>query len=842
MHYSDRKHILRLLEQQSEVKRIFDQFARDAGRELARFAPKADPGRVLPADVWIQNRVAEQRIEKLLLQLHDDLLANFDAHTRAAWEAANKKADAMIADFIRGLPISETARRGMFARNAHAFRSFMQRKEAGMNLSERIWKATESAKENLAYFVASGVAEGRPAALISQDIRALLLEPDRRFHRIRNARGQLVLSRPMRNYHPGAGVYRSSYMNALRVGATETNIAYHEADHERWQRLDFVLGVKVERSGTSAKPCPVCDAMQGTYPKGFKFLPWHPFCICHATPVMLSGEEFTDYLVTGHMPPGRVLRDMPQRALEYVEQHPYYRNSYSYRHNVPFFDPQAAAANTSGSGAPAKPPRPEKTAAQKEDIQRRWNTRVSTRRHAAALEAIAADFADVPSIALLGGKTAGRIAAGADPSEVDALMARLAHKIEVKKAWEERRALNKLSELLDNVPEHKAVYGLKALYKVYEAVKNKLAAWKDLPLKSQLKEMEFAANVYFGSNKYGVPMKYPYWKVARDAFAKQARIVRHKIDRQLIEEQAKHSLDFAKTAKAGVRVKQLAAELQTMLEEDAPMTAMRGKMAELNAAVDKAEGRIGKKVFASDAYTKARKDAAVWDTGDGQLADDVLIGTASKSWIKASDLQKDMICEYTSKYGDVNKPLQGRQYEYHQTRKTFERKVNAITSYIEKNPLPVDMWFSRGDDFVEVLTSRLKFAGSERVPKNLQGFVGKVIQEGGFMSAGSRRGAGFERKRVVFNIYAPRGTKGAYIEPISEFGNGAGRGWDGKTRYSDFGGEQEVLFQRGTKMRITRIYTEPDAIHGTKIYVDCEIVGQEVRDLSYVEDSLIGTK
>ena len=356
MHYSDRKHILRLLEQQSEVKRIFDQFARDAGRELARFAPKADPGRVLPADVWLHNRVAEQRIEKLLVELHDDLLVNFDAHTRAAWEEANKNVDAMLSDFIRGLPISETARRGMFARNAHAFRSFMQRKEAGMNLSERIWKATESAKENLAFFVASGVAEGRPAALISQDIRALLLEPDRRFHRIRNAAGQLVPSRPMRAYHPGAGVYRSSYMNALRVGATETNIAYHEADHERWQRLDFVLGVKVERSGTSAKPCPVCDAMQGTYPKGFKFLPWHPFCICHATPVMLSGSEFTEYLVTGRMPDGRVLRDMPQRALEYVESHPYYRNSYSYRHNVPFFDPKAAAkasTSTPGSTPPA---------------------------------------------------------------------------------------------------------------------------------------------------------------------------------------------------------------------------------------------------------------------------------------------------------------------------------------------------------------------------------------------------------------------------------------------------------------------------------------------------------
>ena len=268
-------------------------------------------------------------------------------------------------------------------------------------------------------------------------------EPDKRFRRVRNAEGKLVMSQPMKDYHPGRGVYRSSYMNALRVGATETNIAYHESDHQRWQSLDFVLGVKVERSGTSAKPCPVCDAMKGTYPKGFKFLPWHPFCICHAMPVMLSGQEFTDYLVTGRMPDGRVLRDMPASALEYVEQHPSYRTSYAYQHNVPFFD-KTSAANTSEGGAPTKPARPAKTEAQKADIQKRWNTRVSTNSHGVALDAIAEDFSDVPSIAFLGGKVSGRIAAGADPSEVDALMARLRHKIEVKKAWEERRELNRL--------------------------------------------------------------------------------------------------------------------------------------------------------------------------------------------------------------------------------------------------------------------------------------------------------------------------------------------------------------------------------------------------------------
>lgn len=442
MHFSDRKHILRLAAQQEDIKRIFDRFAREAGAQLERWTPKAAPGIIHPSDVWLHNRVAEKRIEKLLDQLHTDLVANIDANTRAAWEDSNRKVDEMIRDFIADIPLSETFRRGMFTRNAEGLRAFMQRKHAGMNLSDRIWSVVEGARENMEFYLASGIAEGRPATLLSQDIRYILKEPDKRFRRVRNADGKLVMSQPMKDYHPGRGVYRSSYMNALRVGATETNIAYHEADHQRWQSLDFVLGVKVERSGTSAKPCPVCDAMKGTYPKGFKFLPWHPFCICHATPVMLSGQEFTDHLVTGRMPAGRVLRDMPAGALEYVEQHPSYRTSYSYLHNVPFFDKEAAA-NVSGGGAPAKPSRPEKAAWQKADIQRRWNTRVSTNRHGAALEAIAADFADVPSIAFLGGKTVGRIAAGDAPSEIDALMTRLRHKIEVKKAWEARRELNK---------------------------------------------------------------------------------------------------------------------------------------------------------------------------------------------------------------------------------------------------------------------------------------------------------------------------------------------------------------------------------------------------------------
>ena len=47
--------------------------------------------------------------------------------------------------------------------------------------------------------------------------------------------------------------------------------------------------------------------------------------------------------------------------------------------------------------------------------------------------------------------------------------------------------------------------------------------------------------------------------------------------------------------------------------------------------------------------------------------------------------------------------------------------------------------------------------------------------------------------------------------------------------------EHETLFQRGTLMRITKVYQV-----GTQTFIDCEVIGQEIKPLSYVPDSNIG--
>ncbi|MBR0290887.1 MAG: hypothetical protein IJQ79_02005 [Bacteroidales bacterium] len=140
------------------------------------------------------------------------------------------------------------------------------------------------------------------------------------------------------------------------------------------------------------------------------------------------------------------------------------------------------------------------------------------------------------------------------------------------------------------------------------------------------------------------------------------------------------------------------------------------------------------------------------------------------------------------------------------------------------------MWFQRGDDLVSVVESRIKFAGGtmpDGWENDLSKLVGMTMQEGGFMSTGSRKSSGFV-KNVTINIFAPKGTRAAYVEPFSAFGNGDGRYWDGISKQHSFSGEHETLFQRGTKMKIVRAYKK-----GYQYFFDVEVVGQELLDISY---------
>lgn len=107
---------------------------------------------------------------------------------------------------------------------------------------------------------------------------------------MKGADGKLALSKNAKAFHPGQGVYRSSYKNAMRLTRTETNAAYRLADQDRWQRMDFVVGMRVHKSNNHPTE-DICDVLAGDYPKTFKFSAWHPQCRCYVTSILCTKEE-----------------------------------------------------------------------------------------------------------------------------------------------------------------------------------------------------------------------------------------------------------------------------------------------------------------------------------------------------------------------------------------------------------------------------------------------------------------------------------------------------------------------------------------------------------------------
>lgn len=307
--FYDKQHIQKVAAQQAVIANIFNQF-------ILSVSPYLRTGK---NNVWISNQGIESAVDRELLNLESMLYANISAFQKDGWERAERKNDDFISQFIKGMSISSATKDGMFTHSLSAFEALKNDIDAnGFKLSDRVWNITQQTKSQLEFYLDSGVVAGRNSNGISSDIRQILQNPQKRFRRIRNEKGELVLSQPMKDYHPGQGVYRSAYKNALRTSATTTNTAYRSADYERWSKQDFILGIEIHRSANNRGPCKICDAMVGKYPKTFKFTGFHPFCICFATPITMEPENFADFLLNDTVPKEQVITDIPQGAKDFV--------------------------------------------------------------------------------------------------------------------------------------------------------------------------------------------------------------------------------------------------------------------------------------------------------------------------------------------------------------------------------------------------------------------------------------------------------------------------------------------------------------------------------------------
>lgn len=260
-------------------------------------------------DFFFRNYPAlSKMVDRMLKELSKSITETIVAGCEWSWDLANVMNDDLLASILASIGANRVPKDVLDKwrqKNLGALEAFQRRKVNGMGLSQRVWKYTGDIKGDLELALDLGLGQGESADRLSRDVRKYLREPDRLYRRVRDEKGILRLSKSASNYHPGQGVYRSSYKNARRLTATETNMAYRHADHARHQQVGFILGIRVNLSNnhtcldSQGIPRPfydICDILQGPYPKDFLFSGWHPLCRCYTTTILPDRREFFKYL------------------------------------------------------------------------------------------------------------------------------------------------------------------------------------------------------------------------------------------------------------------------------------------------------------------------------------------------------------------------------------------------------------------------------------------------------------------------------------------------------------------------------------------------------------------
>ncbi len=212
-------------------------------------------------------------------------------------------------------------------------------------------------------------------------------------------------------------------------------------------------------------------------------------------------------------------------------------------------------------------------------------------------------------------------------------------------------------------------------------------------------------------------------------------------------------------------------------------------------------------------YTDKVKAEAL-DVRFAKEADSVLRPQAGVLWRNAPVEQRMAVCGYTSMPKEYNVPLR-----LHDAKATKENDdILHLSEYIKKSKLDA-IKLHRGilDDSMMFGVSFSQYLEKPEELKNM--LVNKLFTDEGFMSCGAAKGHGMPFRPIQMEIYAPKGTKGAYIEPVSYLGQGFDDAWDGIQMQKTFSKELEVLLQKNTSVLVRDVKLKEG-----KWYVYCDAI------------------
>jgi intein/homing endonuclease len=268
----------------SQINTIYEALNRDASHIALNTDYNPDSDKLFSFDDY---PTAKRAFDTLQKQYVSDMTAVIYASTSKEWNESNLAQSLLARRVLTAYKFGEDKER-YYETNSDALKAFQQRTIKGMNLSRRVWNLSEQYKQELELSLSVGLQRGMSANELARNVQKYLNEPDKLFRRVRDEYGNLVLSKAAKAYHPGRGVYRSSFRNARRLTASETNMAYRTAEQLRWKQMDFIVGYEVKTSQSNHEVTDICDELAGKYPKDFQWTGWHPHCYSDDSEVLTN--------------------------------------------------------------------------------------------------------------------------------------------------------------------------------------------------------------------------------------------------------------------------------------------------------------------------------------------------------------------------------------------------------------------------------------------------------------------------------------------------------------------------------------------------------------------------
>ena len=220
------------------------------------------------------------QVRNLLKNWSNDMSFLIYRSTSEEWKQSNLMQD-LIADktmaYYYGTLHGQRTRK-YYQVNSDALKAFQERRDYGMNLSQRIWVQSQEYKKGLEDALSVGIQKGMSAVTLSKRVSKYLQDYPQ-------------LQKDYKEKYGTATDGVNCEYRSMRLARNEINLAYRTAEQKRWEQMDFIIGKEIHTSDVHEDRMPkgdMCDELAGKYPKDFLWRGWHPNCYSDDSEVLTN--------------------------------------------------------------------------------------------------------------------------------------------------------------------------------------------------------------------------------------------------------------------------------------------------------------------------------------------------------------------------------------------------------------------------------------------------------------------------------------------------------------------------------------------------------------------------